>query len=86
MVVVSKPYGQVRICVDLKHLNQNVQQEYHPLPCAEETLAQLTGAGVFTKLVANSGFWQIPLTRNSHLLTTFITPLGGIVSINYLLV
>ena len=38
MVVVPKPYGQVRICVDLKHLNQNVQQEFHPLPCVEETL------------------------------------------------
>jgi len=44
MVVIPKPSGQVRICVDLKHLNQNVQREYHPLPCVKETLAQLTGA------------------------------------------
>ena len=76
MVVVPKPSGQVRICVDLKRLNESVQREFHPLPHVEETLAQLTGAQVFTKLDANSGFWQIPLARKSRLLTTFITPFG----------
>ena len=76
MVVVPKPSGQVRICVDLKRLNECVQREFHPLPHVKETLAQLTGAQVFTKLDANSGFWQIPLARKSRLLTTFITPFG----------
>ena len=39
-------------------------------------LAQLAGAKVFSKLDANSGFWQIPLSQSSRLLTTFITPMG----------
>ena len=39
-------------------------------------LAQLSGARVFSKLDANSGFWQIPLAPESALLTTFITPFG----------
>ena len=39
-------------------------------------LAQLAGARVFTKLDANSGFWQIPLAKESALLTTFIIPFG----------
>ena len=76
MVVVPKPSGAVRICVDLTHLNQNVLREYHPLPNIDDTLAQLTGARKFTKLDANSGFWQIPLAKTSRLLTTFITPVG----------
>ena len=76
MVVVPKPSGQVRICVDLKCLNECVQREFHPLPHVEETLAQLTGAQVFTKLDANSGFWQILLASKSRMLTTSITPFG----------
>ena len=72
MVVVSKPSGQVRICVDLKHLNECVQRKFHPVPHVEETPAQLTRAQVFTKLDGNSGFWQIPLTKKSCLLTTYI--------------
>ena len=76
MVVVPKPSGAVRICVDLTHLNQNVLREYHPLPNIDDTLAQLTGARKFTKLDANSGFWQIPLAKTSRLLTTFIKPVG----------
>ena len=76
MVVVPKKNGSVRICVDLKPLNANVQREVHPLPTVDETLAQLSGARVFSKLDANSGFWQIPLTTSSKLLTTFLTHNG----------
>lgn len=50
--------------------------KYTPLPKVDETLAQLVGATVFSKLDANSGFWQIPLATESHLLTTFTTPFG----------
>ena len=76
MVVVPKKSGTVRICVDLKPLNQSVLREVHPLPKVDETLAQLAGAKIFTNLDANSGFWQIPLSQPSRLLTTFITPMG----------
>ena len=76
MVVVPKSSREVRICVDLKPLNESVLREVHPLPKVETTLAQLSGAKVFSKLDANSGFWQIPLDPDSRLLTTFLTPFG----------
>ena len=76
MVVVPKKEGKIRICVDLKPLNECVLREIHPLPKVDETLAQLSGAKLFSKLDANSGFWQIPLAKNSQQLTTFITPYG----------
>ena len=62
--------------MDLKPLNQSVLRETHPIPKVDETLAQLSGAKLFTKLDANSGFWQIPLAKESRPLTTFITPFG----------
>ena len=58
----------------MKPLNENVLREVHPMPKVDTTLAQLTGATVFSKLDANSGFWQIPLAKESRLLATFITP------------
>ena len=72
MVVVPKKPGKVRICVDLKPLNESVL--VHPLPKVDETLTKLSRARVFSKLDASSGFWQIPLTQESRLLTAFITP------------
>ena len=69
-------------------LRQEVQQELQrmkksgvisrvdQLPKVEDLLAQMSDAKVFTKLVANAGFWQIPLVEKSILLTTFITPFG----------
>ena len=73
---MPKRSGAVRICVDLKPLNESVLREVHPIPTVDDTLAQLSGASVFTKLDANSGFWQIPLDKKSQLLTTFVTPFG----------
>ena len=49
LVVVPKPDGRVRICVDLTKLNQNVQWERHIIPSVKQMLAQLGGATVFSK-------------------------------------
>ncbi len=76
MVVVLKPSGTVRICVDLTKLNNAVNRERYILPSVEHSLGQLQRVKVFSKLDANSGVWQIPLSQNSTLLTTFITPFG----------
>ena len=42
----------------------------------DETLAQLKGATILSKLNANSGFWQMSLAEISRPFTTFITPFG----------
>ena len=76
MVVVPKANGKVRICVDLTRLNRSVQCESHILPTVEHTLTQIGGVKIFTKLDANSGFWQVELSPESSLLTSFITPFG----------
>ena len=66
MVVVPKANSRVRICVDLTRLNECVQRERHPLPAVDQTLAQLAGAKVFTKLDANSGFGKYPWQQHPH--------------------
>ena len=76
VVVTPKPNGKIRMCVDLTKFNEYVQRENHPLPSVDLTLGKLAGAKYFSKLDANSGFWQIKLAESSRPLTTFITPWG----------
>jgi len=42
----------------------------------DDILTQLAGAKIFSKLDANSGFWQIPLAESSQHFVTFLTPFG----------
>lgn len=76
MVPVPKPNSEVRMCLDLTKLNQSVQREKRMLPSVEHTLGQLEGGKVFSKMYANFGFWQIPLSEDLRLLTAFIRPFG----------
>ena len=76
MVTVPKSNGKLRICVDLTKLNENVCRETYPLPKIDALLGEIGKSTVFTKIDANSGFWQEKLAENSQLLTTFLTPFG----------
>ena len=76
MVIVPKPSRDVRICVDLTKLNENVLREVHPLPSVDYTLAKFGGSKIFSKMDTNSAFWQRKLSDESRLLTTFLTPWG----------
>ena len=76
IVVVKKPNGDVRICLDLVDLNKAVKREHYPLRTVEEVAATLAEARVFSMLDATSGFYQIRLAEESTWLTTFNTPFG----------
>ncbi len=68
MVPVVKPNGKIRICVDLTKLNEAVCRERHILPSVEQSLAQLNGATIFTKLDAQSGryHWHKSAENSQH--------------------
>ena len=76
MVVIPIPNGTAGICADMKPLDKSVRRLHHQLPTVDETLGQVDGANIFTKLDANSGIWQISLDLDSQLLPTGITPAG----------
>ncbi len=76
MVTVHKPNGAVQVCIDPFHLNKAIKRQHYPMNTIEEVAAKLSGAKFFTKLDAVSGFWQIPLDKDSSRLCTFNTPWG----------
>ena len=76
MIIVNKPDGSIRICMDPKRLNSAIKREHFQLPTMEELTLEMNEAKYFTKLDASSGFWQIPLDESSSYLCTFATPFG----------
>ncbi len=76
LVIVEKPKGDLRLCLDPKDLNQAVKREHYQIPTIDELSCELAGAQYFSVLDANSGFWQIELDGDSVDLCTFNTPFG----------
>ena len=76
MVVVLKPNGVVRIFLDPRDLNKAINREHYKMITLEEVTSQLSGAQYFTVLDATSGYWAMPLSKESSILTTFQTPYG----------
>ena len=73
---VPKPDGGLRFVIDYRHLNNVTKDVRWPLPLIEDVLDELRGSCVFSKFDAHSGFFQMPIDRESRELTAFITPLG----------
>ncbi|XP_025270352.1 uncharacterized protein K02A2.6-like [Camponotus floridanus] len=76
MVIVSKKDGDLRICLNPQPLNKAIKREHYMFPTMDEIAAKLVGAKYFCKLDAQSGFWMIPLDKNSSKLCTFQTAWG----------
>ena len=76
LVVVEKPNGSLRICLDPRDLNKAIKREHYRLPILEDVIPDLKGGKYFYKLDARSGYWQIKLDESSSVLTTFNTPYG----------
>ena len=76
LVVVPKPNGEVRICVDMCRVTTAVIRERYPIPTAEEILQDPTCARVFSKLDLRWGYHQIEPDEQSRQYTTFATHTG----------
>lgn len=73
MVIVSKKDGSLRICLNPQSLNKAIKREHFMFPTIDEIAAKLVGTKYFCKLDAQSGYWMIPLDKNSFKLCTFQT-------------
>ena len=76
-LVAEKPKSKkLCVCLDPRPLNKAIRREHFHLPTLEDITTRLTGACVFSKLVANHGYWQVPLAKESQPLTTFNSLFG----------
>lgn len=76
LVIVKKPSGKLRICIDPRPLNRALKRCHFPLPTIDEILPDLSRAKVFTVCDVKNGFWHVTLNDESSYMTTFATPYG----------
>jgi len=76
VVVVKKPDGSYRFCVDYSKLTEKTIKDTYPLPRIDDTLDYLSGAKYFTVVDASSGFWQIPVAEEDKEKLAFCTTFG----------
>ena len=76
VVAVPKPNNKVRLAIDMRQANNAIMRERFPMPNIEETLQQMNGASVFTRLDLREAFQQIELRESSRYITTFVCHKG----------
>ena len=77
IVLVWKKDGNLRFCIDLRHLNSHTIKDAYSLPRIEESLDCLNGACIFTSLDLKSGYWQVKMDEKSIPYMAFMVgPLG----------
>ena len=76
LVVVQKPNGAVRLCIDPRDINAAMKRSHYPMKTVDEVATHLQGANTFSILDAKSGFWQLKLDEESSRLCIFNTPIG----------
>ena len=72
VLLVPKPDGTKRFCVDYRKLNSLTIKGSYPLPKMDECLDSLGDANFFTTLDANCGYWQLNLREEDRHKTAFV--------------
>ena len=76
MVTVTKPNGDIRLCLDPKELNKVLLREHYTIPILDDVIHEVSCAKVFPKADVSDAYWHVKLDEESSLLTTFQTPFG----------
>lgn len=76
-VLIRKSDGKVRYAIDYRKLNAVTKKDVYPLPLIEECLDTLAGNEWFSKLDANSAYWQVNVKEEDQPKTAFITKYGS---------
>ena len=76
LAFLRKSNGDLRICLDPRHLNIAIKRTHYRAPTSDEITDKMCNARVFSKLDAKHGYWGIVLGHGSQDLCTFQTPVG----------
>ena len=77
VVLIRKPNGQIRFCIDFRKLNSKTKRDAYALPRINEMFDSLYGARWFSSLDIKSAYWQVEVEEANKEKTAFtVGPLG----------
>jgi len=76
IVLVGKRDGTMHLCVDFRRLNKSTHLDAYPMPRMDELIDRLGNSRYITTLDLSRGYWPVPMSEKSRLLTSFVTPYG----------
>ncbi|HLO99762.1 MAG TPA: reverse transcriptase domain-containing protein [Fimbriimonas sp.] len=76
ILFVKKKDGSLRLCVDYRALNAITKKDRYPLPRIDESLHQIQGSTIFTKLDLRHGYNLIRIKEGDEWKTAFRTRYG----------
>jgi len=77
VVMVPRPDGSVRFCIDYRKLNLMTVKDPYPIPRMDECIDSLGDARVFSTLDCNASYRQIPVAEEDKHLTAFTCHSGA---------
>ena len=76
VVIVKKPDGSNRMCVDCRKLNKLTVSDPEPMPTAEELLQRLSKVKFLSKIDLGKGYWQVSMAEKDIQKAAFVAPDG----------
>ncbi len=77
IVLVNKPDGIKRICLDYRHVNKHLATDVYPLPRLEELVEKAAGHPYYVTLDMREAYFKIMFDEESRDLTTFSDGVTG---------
>ncbi|KAK3098880.1 hypothetical protein FSP39_023928 [Pinctada imbricata] len=76
IVLVNKPDGSLRMCIDYRKLNEVTISDAYPVPRISDILEKVGNAKYLSRFDLTKGFWQVPLSEDTREKSAFVTPYG----------
>ena len=76
IVVVRKPDGSNRFCVNFRKLNKVTVFDPEPMPQSVQIFAKLEKDQYFSTFDFSKGYWQVQMTEEDKAFTAFVTHKG----------